>query len=448
MIIDSVKAAIARYNMLEGKKSVTVALSGGADSVVLLHVLNILKDEYGFELKAAHLNHMLRGDESDRDEMFSKQVCLSLGVPFVSERADVAAAAKSGESIELAARRLRYEFLLRTAGDGFLATAHNANDNLETVLHNMARGTGLTGLCGIPPVRDNIIRPLIFVTREEIEKYAADNSISFVTDSTNLEDAYTRNKIRHNIVPELIKINGAAVSNVGRMCLTLNYDASFIKEETGKALELCRSKNGVLADKTASLHPAIRSRVIAELYKEKTGASLESRGIALVEEMLEKGGTRVNVKGNIFAVQRKGNLTFETDAKNENGFFVRLCSFPFSGNGLKIEIVDAEEYKKTHRINSLLLKCAVDYDKICGEPVIRSRMSGDKICLAGRNVTKSFKKLFNENSVPEPVRATVPVLADEKGVLWLGGFGADRRAAVDGSTKRILFISGLQNLEV
>ena len=147
MIIDLVKAAIERYNMFDGVKTVTVAISGGADSVVLLHVLNELKDEYGFSLKAAHLNHMLRGNESDRDEQFAADYCRTLGVPFVSERIDVAAAAKSSkESTELAARRLRYDFLLRETGDGVLATAHTASDNIETVLHNLTRGTGIAGL--------------------------------------------------------------------------------------------------------------------------------------------------------------------------------------------------------------------------------------------------------------------------------------------------------------
>lgn len=450
MIIDLVKAAIERYNMFDGVKTVTVAISGGADSVVLLHVLNELKDEYGFSLKAAHLNHMLRGNESDRDEQFAADYCRTLGVPFVSERIDVAAAAKnSKESTELAARRLRYDFLLRETGNGVLATAHTASDNIETVLHNLTRGTGIAGLCGIPPIRDNIVRPLILVTRGEIEEYAAKNSLLFVTDSTNLEDVYTRNRLRHKVVPELVGINEAAVQNVSRMCADIREDASFIDGEAEKAYDGCRVGRGLSVEMLKGLHPAIRSRVILRLCRDVTGTAPESRHIALIEEMLTKDTVRVNIKGNRFAVKRKGLLTFEGGAGGENGFFVPLGSqFPASVNGMSVELVSIDEYKKTQRINSLLLKFAVDYDKICGRLVIRNRIPGDKIRPVGRNVTKSFKKLFNENNIPEDLREALPILADDNGVLWLYGFGADARAAVDASTKRVLLMGKVPNLEV
>ena len=157
----------------------------------------------------------------------------------------------------------------------------------------------------------------------------------------------------------------------------------------------------------------------------------------------------VNIKGNRFAVKRKGLLTFERGAGGGNGFFVPLGSqFPVSVNGMSVELVSIDEYKKTQRINSLLLKFAVDYDKICGRLVIRNRMPGDKIRPVGRNVTKSFKKLFNENNIPEDLREALPVLADDNGVLWLYGFGADARAAVDASTKRVLLMGKVPNLEV
>lgn len=450
MIIDLVKAAIERYNMFDGVKTVTVAISGGADSVVLLHVLNELKDEYGFSLKAAHLNHMLRGDESDRDEQFAADYCRTLGVPFVSERIDVAAAAKiSKESTELAARKLRYDFLLRETGGGVLATAHTASDNIETVLHNLTRGTGISGLCGIPPVRGNIVRPLILVTRGEIEEYAAENSLLFVTDSTNLEDVYTRNRLRHRVVPELVGINAAAVQNVSRMCTELREDASFIDGEAERAYNQVYDGRGLSAEKLKGLHPAIRSRVILRLYRETTGAAPESRHIALVEDMLTKDTVRVNVKGDWFAVRRKGVITFEAGTKNDGGAFVPLgTEFPVSANGMSFDVLPIDEFKKIQRINSLLLKSAVDYDKICGIPVVRNRLPGDKIRPVGRNVTKSFKKLFNENGIPAPLRAALPVLADDNGVLWLCGFGVDARAAVDASTKRVLFISAAQKTEV
>ena len=201
MIKNSVLKAIKQFSMLEKSHNVTVALSGGADSVSLLHILYELRDELGITLSAAHLNHMIRGDEALRDENFARQECEKLGIPFFCERADVPKYAKEHRvSTELAAREIRYEFLSNVS-DGLIATAHTASDNIETIIFNLARGTGLKGLCGIPPVRENIIRPLIFCTREEIEAYCSANRLSYVTDSTNLSDDYSRNKIRHTIVP-------------------------------------------------------------------------------------------------------------------------------------------------------------------------------------------------------------------------------------------------------
>ena len=197
-MIDKIKRAVNSYNMTD-TDSLTVALSGGADSVALLYAMAELKEEYSFSLSAAHLNHNLRGEESDRDEEFCKKTCEKLGIPLITESVDVKKEAEeSGESIETAARRIRYDFLSRVSS-GKIATAHTADDNLETVIFNLSRGTDLAGLCGIPPVRDNIIRPLIFCTREDIENYLKEKGASYCTDSTNNEDIYKRNFIRHNI---------------------------------------------------------------------------------------------------------------------------------------------------------------------------------------------------------------------------------------------------------
>ena len=178
-MLNSVKNAIKRYNMINGETEITVALSGGADSVALLLCLLELKDDLDVNISAAHLNHCLRGEESDRDEQFVRDLCKQLNVPLTVEKADVKGEAdKTGESIELCARRIRYAFLERVTS-GLIATAHTANDNIETVLFNMSRGTGISGLCGIPPKRDNIIRPLILVTREQVETYCAEKGVEF-----------------------------------------------------------------------------------------------------------------------------------------------------------------------------------------------------------------------------------------------------------------------------
>ncbi len=195
-MLETVKQTIEDYHMLNPGEPVLAALSGGADSVALLRALLAL----GYPVRAFHLNHCLRGAESDRDEAFCRALCERLGVPLTVERIDVGAQT-AGEGIEAAARRIRYERLVAAAQGAKIATAHTADDNLETMLFHLARGTGPKGLAGIPPVRGDIIRPLIGAERAQVEAYLSELGQDFVTDSTNLSDDYTRNRIRHEVVP-------------------------------------------------------------------------------------------------------------------------------------------------------------------------------------------------------------------------------------------------------
>jgi tRNA(Ile)-lysidine synthase len=207
IVITAGRAFAEKHDMLPKGGTILAAVSGGADSMCLLHVLINLSARYDLRIEAAHFNHMLRGDESDRDERFVLGECEKLGVPCHVGRGDVSAYAReSGMGTEEAGRKLRYDFFYETAkkiGASRIATAHNGDDNCETVIMNMLRGTGLTGLCGIPPVRGIVIRPLLTVTRSGIEEYLRENNIPHVEDSTNRSDDYTRNRIRHRVIPAL-----------------------------------------------------------------------------------------------------------------------------------------------------------------------------------------------------------------------------------------------------
>ena len=229
--------AIKRFSLLKNADTVTVALSGGADSMALLYALFSLKEKLGITVKAAHLNHLIRGDEALRDEEFVKAACKKLGVELTVKREDVPAyATELGISTELAARVLRYKFLEGVADGGLIATAHTASDNLETVILNLTRGSGIDGLSGIPPKRGAFIRPVILCTRAQIEEYCEINKIPFVTDSTNHSDDYTRNKIRHNIVPVLKKLNPSVEATVLRSALLLREDSAFLENAADKFL--------------------------------------------------------------------------------------------------------------------------------------------------------------------------------------------------------------------
>ncbi|MBQ2387863.1 MAG: tRNA lysidine(34) synthetase TilS [Clostridia bacterium] len=240
---DKLLAAVTRYNLLKTGDRVTVALSGGADSTALLYGLLALREKFDLTVTAAHVNHMLRGEESDRDERFVRDLCEKLGVALSVGKFDIPALRKKGESGEECARRVRYAFLAEVA-DGKIATAHTADDNAETVLFNLIRGAGITGACGIPVKRDNIIRPLILCSRKDIENYCEKNGISFVTDSSNLTDDYTRNRIRHKIIPEMKEINPSLCDGVSRFSETLRDADELILSLAERAIKSAKKADG------------------------------------------------------------------------------------------------------------------------------------------------------------------------------------------------------------
>ena len=205
--MSDVLTCIKEFKFKENEKHISVALSGGADSMALITALLKLKDELGITLSAVHINHMLRGEESDRDEAFVRAQCKKLGVDLIVYKIDVASIAdKNKISLELAARNARYEVFDTIQCDA-LATAHNADDNFETFLFRMTRKTGLSGLCGIPVRRGKYIRPLLYCSRTEVEDFCRENEVPYVTDSTNLSDDFTRNKLRHSVVPIMKTLN-------------------------------------------------------------------------------------------------------------------------------------------------------------------------------------------------------------------------------------------------
>ncbi len=419
-MLDKVLMALNRFSMLEKGDNVTVALSGGADSMALLHLLFCERERLGITVFAAHLNHSLRGEESDRDENFVREYCEKMGIPLFTETADVALYAKqNGKSIEEAARDIRYDFLSRVS-KGKVATAHTASDNAETVLINLSRGTALKGACGIPPVRDNFIRPLIFCTRQEIEEYCDKNEIPFVTDSTNLSDDYTRNKIRHNVIPVLKEINPSFCSAITRFSLSAGEDSAFLDSIALKEFGKCFGRGRLKLP--TDMPAAIAKRVIAKFLEEVGAHAIDSLHINEIYEALGSNTKRsiscgeiVQIKGNVISLLPKGEKDFE----------------------VSLEELDRENFDSLHKVNKLLLKNAIDCDKICGKVVLRAREAGDEIKLRGRG-TKSLKKLYNEMKIPQEERKNLPVAAHENGVVWVYRAGAAERACVCDETERAI----------
>ncbi|MBE6732487.1 MAG: tRNA lysidine(34) synthetase TilS [Ruminococcaceae bacterium] len=433
MIENKVLEAIKNFNMLKKSKKVTVALSGGADSVCLLHTLFSLKERLGIELSAAHLNHMIRGEEADRDQDFVKKLCGDLGVPIFCERIDVPKYAKENSlSVELAARQLRYEFLRRVAGGGLIATAHNSGDNLETVLFNLTRGTAIKGLTGIPAIREDIIRPLIFCSRAEIEEYCKDMGLTFVTDSTNLCDDYTRNKIRHNIVPLLRELNPSIEYAVLRMGEALSHDSDYLEEKAEAEF-----KNRILEDNVLSLsgfknlHNAVAIRVLKRFCDTVRVGDVSSSHLNLLYNVALSGGEAQLPKAVFESESGKLHLKSERNSKS------------FSVEMVEVQKSEIEDFEK---INNLLLKNYIDCDKIKGKLVCRTRESGDSIKLKNKNGTKPLTKVYNEYRIPASIRDTLPVIADDCGVVWIYKVGVAERAATDSNSTNILKIKVYEGL--
>lgn len=325
--IDKVRQTVADYDMLGDHKTICTALSGGADSVSLLLAMRTLSEERGFALSACHLNHGLRGEESDGDQRFCEELCAGLQIPMISKKVNVAELSDKHESVEETARRVRYGFFqeaLRGLGENaVLATAHTANDNAETVLINAIRGTGLAGLCGIPPIRSlgefSVIRPLLGCTRTDVERFLTENRRSYVTDSTNLSEEYTRNKIRRRVLPEISEINPSVLEVFGRMCRSLREDNAFLEEMAETALSENRTGRGYNALELSKLPAPIRSRAVRRILMEG-GIEPSALRINTASELLTKRSARYNPCKDRFFTIRKGVCFVEKIEQQYRGF--------------------------------------------------------------------------------------------------------------------------------
>jgi len=416
--------AIRQFSLIDKGDTVTVAFSGGADSVALLHCLNSLKEELQITVNAAHLNHSIRGDEAERDQNFVKRFCKEHNITLFCEKIDVPKYAKDNHlSIELAARELRYAFLERVCG-GKIATAHTASDNLETLIFNLTRGTALKGLCGIPPKRSNIIRPVIFCTRQDIEKYCSDNNLSFVTDSTNLSDDYSRNKIRHNVIPILKEINPNVENSAVKTAVSLSEDNFYLEKKANEFLFSFEKEDALNLVDFVSLETAVAKRVIIEYFNIcYPEIRLENHHINEIFNACLCDNAKVNLPNDLYAVVENKTLKITDGEINQKNFVVNLS--------------------KIQNVNNLFSNNMIDCDKIEGKLQVRTRCEGDKMRLYGSKYTKTLKKLFTEFKIPLDERENLPVIADDMGVIWVYKIGVSNRCAVDDTTKRIYKIETL-----
>lgn len=416
-MLNKVSAFIRQENMLCAGDRVICALSGGADSVALLFCLYLLKDKLNITLEAAHFNHGLRGEESDRDQAFAQSLCAGFDIPIHVQQGCVHAGEKG---LEAAARDARYRFLESLPGK--IATAHTADDNAETVLMHLVRGTGLRGLGGITPVRGRIIRPMLTVTRQEVLDFLDAYHLHHVEDSSNCGDDFLRNRIRHYVMPLLRQENPRLSENLSQTALLLRQDEQFLQSMASAPLP------GVLA--LREMAPSLRRRYLTAFLTDSGVREPENAHIRLAEELVfsDNPSAWADFPGGI----RIGRVY---DTLNKLDVLPQLPAQPLPCPG-------------TVLWGDVSVSCTVAGEKCLqwerftvypiGQITVRSRKSGDQIRLSGG--TKSLKKLFADRKIPATMRDRIPVVCDSVGILGVYGLGANLdRISGEGAAVEIRF---------
>ena len=437
---DKVLRYIRENDLILSGSTLVCAVSGGKDSVCLLHLMLSLQDELQIRVEAAHLNHQLRGAESDRDEAFVRKLCKTLGVPLTVSRADVSGRCKAtGESMEEAARVLRYQFFERLGKP--VATAHTMDDNLETVLLNLIRGTALRGLCGIPSKRGALIRPMLCVSREEIEQYLTEHGLSHVEDTSNASDLPRRNRLRHEVVPLLKRENPSLCETVFHMDQILRQEDDYLDAQAASLLAASKTDAGWSCRVLRSAPQAVCARAMRTILRE---LSISKPSRAHVDALMQLIGTQngtqtLTLPGVKTLVRAYDTLAVQDTSLPQTFLTQKLLpdsAIYISELQLRISCQFVKKYQKTaNSLCTFALKC--DTIPVTDALYVRPRQTGDTIRLPGGR--KSLKKLLIDRKVPAQKRLLVPVVSDEQGVILAYPYAADQtRAAQPGETALLI----------
>ncbi|MBS3975659.1 MAG: tRNA lysidine(34) synthetase TilS [Syntrophomonadaceae bacterium] len=457
-MLEKVLKNIIKYRLLEPHDGVLVAVSGGPDSVALLHALQCLTEEFPLTLWAAHLNHGLRGREAEEDAEFVSHLAKEWGIPAVIEKINVKnLTGKKGLSVQEAARQARYRFLRRVAsqrGLAKIAVGHHANDQAETILLNFLRGSGTSGLKGMLPLSQGVIRPLLQITRKEIEEYCRQHGLPSREDSSNLKTDYQRNRVRQHLLPELERYNPRILDTINRMSKVLREEDELLEQVCSMSIAplVISTGEGIkIPVREFNLLPAaIQGRGIRQCYAALTG-SKEGLAFTHVEGALELArGERK--KGITFpcgvAILRQKDwllLRLSVSKRQPEHFAIEVAipgDTPLAGQNLLVRTRVEEKRGFLLRFSpgTLTNQCVLDWDKVSGPVFVRLRKQGDRFFPLGAPGFKSLKEFFIDQKVPKEKRDLVPIIATAKDILWVAGYRIDNRYKIEPETKRLLCI--------
>lgn len=453
-MIDKVISTIKKYKMIDPNDKIVMGVSGGPDSLCMMDILYNLKERFNLKLYVVHVNHMIRGEEAKRDAQFVEYMCSKLKLPFFLFEKEVKKIAREmGYSEEEAGRYVRYqafEDVLREVKGNKIAVAHNKNDVVETVFLNLIRGSGIAGLIGIKPVNGNIIRPLIEIEREEIERYLKEKGLKPVVDFTNYEDLYKRNKVRLKLIPFINEtFDVDIIGSIYRMAKITLDENDYLEKECKKAFnEVCDSNNeGILADikKLKSQHLAIQRRLVRLMYQKLKGDvyGLEYIHVEDVLNLLDKQtSSKIDLPFEIEAIKDYNTLVMrKVKEKYKKTFWAKLnipgiTSIRDVGQ-FKAWILGIEDIKKLEIDKYTKF---FDHDKIKGDIIVRNRRAGDIFSPLNLGGSKKLKEFFIDEKIPREIRDSIPLLALNNEIVWIVGYRISDKFKVDGNTKKVLMI--------
>ncbi|HEY8765784.1 MAG TPA: tRNA lysidine(34) synthetase TilS [Dehalococcoidia bacterium] len=446
---------VRRREVFRPGESVLAGLSGGPDSTALLVILSRLRGELGLCVTAAHFDHRLRSrDESAEDFAFATQVCRGLGVPLLSGRGNVTdRARRRSETIEEAARNLRYRFLggeARRLNAPVIAVGHTMDDQAETVLLHIVRGSGLDGLAAMPPRcpwpfgrGPEIARPLIELTRRDTERYCRESGIEPRRDPTNDLPVATRNRVRRELMPVLHSFNPRVGEALARLAEAAAGDAAFIAEFADSAWRLLARRDGtaiVLEKKLSKLPRVVVVRILRRAFREVSGgdAEIDSQHLRRLSEAVERPRTRMSLPGGIVAMVNAEHLRIQRGEPRAAPVIAEMRLAVPGVTRAGEWTIEAKAVAGRPKRGPARDAATLDRSAIQGALVVRSRRPGDRLRPLGLGGEKKLQDVFVDTKLPREDRDGVPVIADERGIVWVAGHCVDERVAVTAVTRRAI----------